>query len=346
MTERENAAPRDRKPAGNGASSREGDEGRVVSLAEPAVDRARGPLERRDVYGGEEGKGAALPLSRLARLGARLRDWLTSGAEREEGVIDRSLSSLPGVSATNTIAVLSPKGGVGKTTCTFLAGNLLASYLKLRTVAIDANPDFGTLGSLAPDSLRVDRSLADLFASLGRIGSSAELRPFVSVLPTGLHVIAAPPHAEVMAEMTPELYARLTEFLGEFYEVVLLDLGTGVTGPLAQFGIQQADQTVIVTTPEFVTARSVLEALRHLEVQPSGRRLTVVLNQAASSGEADHTAIAAEFRREQVSRHVTIPYDQRLRTMLDSGTYDLDELGRAMRMPIKRLGLAVAEQLV
>src|SRR5207247_3974918 len=33
----------------------------------------------------------------------------------------------------------------GKTTSTFLVGNLLAGHLKLRVVAVDANPDFGTL---------------------------------------------------------------------------------------------------------------------------------------------------------------------------------------------------------
>jgi hypothetical protein len=33
-----------------------------------------------------------------------------------------------------------------------------------------------------------------------------------------------------MAQMTPELYGELLAFLRRFYEVILLDLGTGVTG--------------------------------------------------------------------------------------------------------------------
>src|SRR5918997_1117343 len=36
-----------------------------------------------------------------------------------------------------TRGMISPKGGVGKTTSTFLVGNLLASHLKLRTIAVD-----------------------------------------------------------------------------------------------------------------------------------------------------------------------------------------------------------------
>ena len=51
---------------------------------------------------------------------------------------------------------------MGKTTSTFLLGNLLATHLKLRVVAVDANPDFGTLGRLSAEGRRCPRSLADL----------------------------------------------------------------------------------------------------------------------------------------------------------------------------------------
>lgn len=307
----------------------------------------RRSLTRDDVYSAPVVAGRERRPNLFTRLSDRVRELMVTDAEREEAVLEQALRSRPGVTQTNTVAVLSPKGGVGKTTCTFLVGNLLSAELKLRCVAIDANPDFGTLGSLAPDSSRSSSSLAELYGSMGRINSSAELRPFVSALPTGLHIIAAPPHAEVMAEMTPELYRRLTSFLSDFYEVVLLDLGTGITGPLARFGVEQADQTVVVTTPEFVTAQTVLSALHHLEgTEGSGNRLTVVLNQAPPGQGADHGAIQAEFRSHQIARHVTIPYDQRLRAMIDSGTYRLEGLGRPTRMPVKELGLAVAEQLV
>src|SRR5262249_33429748 len=41
-----------------------------------------------------------------------------------------------------TIAVMSPKGGVGKTTATVLLGSLFALLRRDRVVAIDTNPDF------------------------------------------------------------------------------------------------------------------------------------------------------------------------------------------------------------
>ncbi len=303
------------------------------------------PLKRAEVYRRPIVDGREVPDSFWARLGDRTRRLLTSESEREEARLEARVRSRRSLTRTNTIAVLSPKGGVGKTTCTFILGNLMASHLQLRCLAIDANPDFGTLGALARDDYRSERSLADVVAGMNRITSAAELRPFVSALPTGLHLLAAPVHAEVMAEMTPELYGQLTAFLGRFYEVILLDLGTGITGPIAQFAIARADQTVVVSTPEWVTATTVLGALRHLEGEQASK-LIVVLNQAPRSGSGDREVIEEEFRRQRVGRLVTIPYDGRLRTMLDSGTYTVDALERATRMPVKQLGAAVGAELV
>ena len=57
---------------------------------------------------------------------------------------------------------------------------------------MDANPDFGTLARLAPDDRRSERSLADLLEDADRLRTAAELAPYVSRLPTGLHVLGAP----------------------------------------------------------------------------------------------------------------------------------------------------------
>jgi MinD-like ATPase involved in chromosome partitioning or flagellar assembly len=129
--------------------------------------------------------------------------------------------------------------------------------------------------------------------------------------------------------------------LGTFYEVVLLDLGTGVAGPLARFAIDRADQVVLVTTPEWVTSTVVLEALSYVRHDHT----TVAINKAAT-GSLSVDTIEDRFRAEHLRRAVTIPFDERLATMLDSGTYSLDALGRRTRLAVKRLGLALADQLV
>jgi MinD-like ATPase involved in chromosome partitioning or flagellar assembly len=298
-------------------------------------------LRRREVHGAAvvDGRPANRPAARWRR---RVQQLLVSKGEREEAELERLLGQQPGVSRANVAAVISPKGGVGKTTSAFVTGNMLADRLRLRTVAVDANPDFGTLAALAPDRLRSGRSLADLLTDIERIETAAQLRSYMSALPSGLHLLGAPADAEVMATLGPDAYGELLALLATFYELVLLDLGIGVAGRLAQFAIARADQVVFVTTPEWVTSSAVLAALQHLEHE----RTTVACNKFHARGAADLRELERRLRERRLHRSVAIPHDDQLAAMLDSGTYQLDALERTSRMAIKRLGLAVVEQLV
>jgi MinD-like ATPase involved in chromosome partitioning or flagellar assembly len=300
-----------------------------------------GGLERRSVHPTPLVDGRPAPDGAAARLRRQMQRLLTSQHERDEAELERRIRAQPGVTRPNTIALISPKGGVGKTTSTFVAGNLLAAHLNLRAIAVDANPDFGTLARLAPDDRRSDRSLAELLDDADRLTTAAELAPYVSRLPTGLHVLGAPRDAELIASLGPERYGELVAFLATFYEVVLLDLGTGVAGPLAHFAIERADQVVLVTTPEWVTSSVVLEALSYVQHDHT----TVAINKCRADSHAA-AVIEVRFRAEHLHRAVTIPFDEQLAAMLDSGSYSLDALGRRTRAAVKRLGLAVAEQLV
>jgi len=311
---------------------------------EASGDRRR--LARHDVYAERLIDGQLPPATPVGRLAGWLRGRTATRGERDEAELDRRLrAQARALTQTNHAAVVSPKGGVGKTTCAFLAGDVLARELRLRVIAVDANPDYGTLGSLAPDAVRSDKSLADLLAALDRIASPGELRPFVSPLESGLHLLAAPSLAEVMATMTAERYRDLVAFLDRFYELILLDLGTGLTDPIARYALEHADQTVVVSTPEWVTADRVLDALDDLGGTLSDDRLTLVLNQAPGGEAVDRQLIEAAFRRQRPARRVSIPYDPRLRVMLDAGAYEPDGLSRPTRLAVKQLGVAVAEGL-
>ena len=83
----------------------------------------------------------------------------------------------------------------------------------------------------------------------------------------------------------------------------------------------------------------VLEALSYLKHE----RTTVAINKSLLRS-GDLRAIEERFRAEHLHHAVTIPYDEQLATMLDTGSYSLDALGRPTRLAIKQLGLAVAEQ--
>jgi MinD-like ATPase involved in chromosome partitioning or flagellar assembly len=294
-------------------------------------ERFRGPV----VDGRPAGKSRARWRRRVQRL-------LVSKGEREEAELELLLGLQPTASRPNIAAVISPKGGVGKTTTAFVLGSLLADRLRLRAVAVDANPDFGTLAALGPQRVRCERTLADLLADIEQVDTAAELRQFVSALPSGLHVLGAPRDPRVMKRLGPESCGELLALLSTFYELVILDLGTGVAGRIAQFAISRADQLVLVTTPEWISGSLVLSALQHLEHE----RTTLACNKFYARRRGDLAELERRLRERGLHRSVAIPHDDQLAAMLDSATYQLDALERTSRMAIKRLGLAVAEQLV
>lgn len=312
----------------------------------PGGGRAPGPLRRAELYGDQLTGDSLRPQTPWARLGAWLGERATTRAVRQEHELQQRLASLArGLTRTAHVAVLSPKGGVGKTTCTLLAGDALARHGRLRCVAVDANPDYGTLGSLAPDAQHAERSQEDLLEHAGQIAAPGELRPFLATLESGLHILAGPTGARASAAMTPERYAQLIGLLERFYEVILLDLGTGLSDPLVRFALTTADQTVVVCTPEWVTADRVLAALDDLQGTSAAERLTLVLNQAPAGEAVDRQVLEAAFRRHELAAQAAIPYDPLLRRMLDAGAYHPGQLSRPTRLAVLELAVAVAEGL-
>ena len=108
-----------------------------------------------------------------------------------------------------TIAVVSPKGGVGKTFVTALLGSLLAYLRRDRVVAVDANPDFGSLGRrLVPEhSVFIDELLAGLLGD-----SSASVTSLDAQLgrgPNGLMVAPAPTDPTRAKRLDEDAYRSL-----------------------------------------------------------------------------------------------------------------------------------------
>ena len=119
---------------------------------EPIGSAAPRPtMSRRDVYAQPMRAGRPLATGPMTRFTTWPKMTLSSELQRREWSVDEQLGHAPAMTRPNTVAVISPKGGVGKTTISFVFGNLLAEQLRLRVVALDANPDFGTLSALAPD---------------------------------------------------------------------------------------------------------------------------------------------------------------------------------------------------
>lgn len=160
-------------------------------------------------------------------------------AEDRRNRIRRQLTS------TYQIAVVSVKGGVGRTTTAATLGSTFASLRPDRVVAIDANPDFGDLAtrtSRHPYGL----TLRDLAVSQNLDAFSA-VQSFTSINSADLAVIASPWTTEATEALSGREYSTAVEVLRRHYNLLLVDCGTGVLDSATATVLQTSDAVVVVT---------------------------------------------------------------------------------------------------
>jgi MinD-like ATPase involved in chromosome partitioning or flagellar assembly len=238
-----------------------------------------------------------------------------------------------------TIAVLSPKGGVGKTTLTALLGSLFALVRRDRAVAIDTNPDYGSLGrTLTPDhNVFVDDlldilqhpelSITQLDANLGRATD-------------GLMVLPAPTDPARMARLDRAAYAKVIERMQAMAGLLLLDCGTGLQEPAAQAAMMAADQFVLVSDAEPSTASLVAEASGLLE--RVGTPLTLVVNKLPSSGgRLDLSEL--ERRLPRARGMVTVVADPAQAARVAAGEFSWRDADGAWSRAIRELAVVLAK---
>ena len=193
-----------------------------------------------------------------------------------------------------TIAVVSPKGGPGKTTITALLGSLLAFLRRDRVVAVDANPDFGSLGRrLVPGHpISIDDLLTGPLQNepLSATGLDAQLGRG----PDGLMVAPAPADPDRASQLDERAYRTLFERLAHHVGTLVLDCGTGLDAPPARAALDCADQLVLVTDAEPDTASLVCEAAAWLK--PTGLPVVLVVNKHERSSRLDIGALERATR--------------------------------------------------
>src|SRR5262249_10818566 len=92
------------------------------------------------------------------------------------------------VKGSYSIAVLSLKGGVGKTTTTFGLGATFAALRGDRVIAVDATPDFGTLGRRGPNQ---PRSTVRNLLTDGEISRYPQMRRHTSQISSRLEILVS-----------------------------------------------------------------------------------------------------------------------------------------------------------
>lgn len=152
------------------------------------------------------------------------------------------------------IAVLSIKGGVGKTTTTLGLGSVLAMMRNDRVIAVDANPDRGTLAERVRDD-STESTVRDLLSD-PHIGRYADVRSHTRMAASRIEVLASeqePAMSEVFGETE---YRRTVDILRQYYNIILTDCGTGIMHSAMAGVLDLAHAIVLVSSPAIDAARS------------------------------------------------------------------------------------------
>ena len=244
--------------------------------------------------------------------------WLTGGrvnfgpspaevAERQ--LIARAKAPVAGC---RSIAVISRKGGVGKTTTTLMLGHTFASLRGDRVVALDGNPDAGSLG------YRVRRETAatvtNLLADEQDIIRYADIRSYTNQAPTRLEVVASDDDPRITTALGEEDYRRAIALLERHYNLILLDTGTGVLESATKGILQLAEQIVVVMSPSLDSARAASSTLDWLNENGHAelvRNAIAVVNAVREEGLVEVDKIEEHFQG-RCRAVVQVPWDPHL----------------------------------
>ncbi|WP_308259251.1 MinD/ParA family protein [Pseudonocardia sp. H11422] len=256
--------------------------------------------------------------------------------QARRAVLERIRRPLPG---PHRVAVSSIKGGVGKTTVATCLGLVLAENRGDRVIALDANPDAGTLA----DRLTGESALTvrDLLDDLEQVGSWTDISRYTS-LAGRLQVLASEQDPAASEAFDRDEYERVCDVLARFFNLIVTDSGTGLVHSAMEGTLALADSLIVVGAPTVDGASRASKTLDWLVAHSYADLVAdaiVVLSCDRSSAEVDRVRIREHF----VSRCravVEVPHDPHLAT---GGRVALDRLRPATREAFYELAALIAD---
>jgi putative peptide zinc metalloprotease protein len=244
------------------------------------------------------------------------------------------------ITGCRKVAFVSRKGGVGKTTTCLMVGHTFAAYRGDRVVALDANPDAGTLG------YRLRRETSETVATLLRdqqmIGRYADVRAYTSQAPSRLEVLAGDERSEVEDTLGSLDVSRAVGLLEHHYNLLCLDTAAGVLGSAVQGVLATADQVVIVSPTSLDGARAASSTLdwlvRHGHEELASSAIAVLNGTTTEPSGVDLERMEGHFAA-RCRACIRIPRDPHLQTGAEVA---LEQLEPSTRHAFLELAAAIA----
>jgi len=261
---------------------------------------------------------------------------------RERKVVDARIAKrFEG--STRFVPVLTRKGGVGKTTITALIGMAMADVREDRVIAIDANPDRGTLSERVSKQTRA--TVRDVVTRAASITGFTDFSTLVSRDETRLDILASDSDPLLSDAFDENDYNVVADLTTRFYDIVLTDCGTGIVHSVMRATLQRADSIVIVSGGSVDEARLASETLTWLEANGYSdlvRNAVVALNTATHGTNLVKLEEIEDHFRSRVREIVRVPYDPHLAA---GSIINYKELQPITRNAARELAAAVADGL-
>jgi MinD-like ATPase involved in chromosome partitioning or flagellar assembly len=311
----------------------EADAGQVPETAESLTSEAL-------LHGKRAAPGSGWRRTIFKATGGLVRVGESASEQRRRELIWRVRTPVAG--GHHRVAVMSLKGGVGKTTTTVGLGATLATLRGDRVIAVDANPDRGTLS----DKVRLETSatVRDLLNERQQVQRYADVRAFTSQAPSRLEVLASDRDPAVSVAFSQEDYFDVARVLEHYYSICITDCGTGLLHSAMAGVLRLADQIVLVSSPSVDGARSASATLDWLDahhyddlVRNAVVVVSVVRPRSKSTVDLDRLEQHFAARCRAVIR---IPYD----THLEEGAeVELEQLSPTTTEAYLRLAATVGD---
>jgi MinD-like ATPase involved in chromosome partitioning or flagellar assembly len=342
------------------------EEPRFVQVAETEVSELRrSNYSRRDSLRGEifdqPEPAAMLTADRLLDVSARNRPAPESGFRRfvyfltlktvnlgdslkvrERKALDARIGAVLSGGA-KFVPVLTRKGGVGKTTVSTLLGMALALSREDRVIAIDANPDRGTLAERVSKSTRF--TVRDVVNRAAAIDGFTDFSTMVSRDVTRLDVLASDSDPMLSEAFDEGDYNVVADMAARYYSIVLTDCGTGIVHSVMRPTLQRATGLVIVSGGSVDEARLASETLTWLEANGYGdlvRNSVVALNTATQATQLVKLDEIEQHFKTRVRHVIRIPYDPALAA---GSVIKFKDLKRGTREAARELAAVVVDAL-
>jgi pilus assembly protein CpaE len=192
---------------------------------------------------------------------------------------DISVVSSDGITMTKqqrTVAVHSPRGGVGTTTIATNLAMVMARQKPDRVVIVDLHLQFGQVATHL--NLDVKQSIADVARDEAAMREPELLRTYATRHDSGLHVLAAPISPELAELVTSQHVDRILTTLLETYDFVVIDAGSWLDERTMTV-FEHAETVIFPVCPEIGALKALHGLLDYLnEAGTVAAKSTFVLN--------------------------------------------------------------------